>query len=127
MRNAVGIFVMLFAIAAVQAQTKVAHINSSLLMEAMPEADSIQKKLMKEQEQWQQILADKQSETRTKYESYLKQTEDPNASKAMLEIKAQEIENLQKQLYVHMTINRDYLCQYRMRQDVICECLHRMN
>ena len=98
MRNAVGIFVMLFAFVAVQAQTKVAHINSSQLIEAMPEADSIQKKLMKEQEQWQQILADKQSETRTKYESYLKQTEDPNAYKAMLEIKAQEIENLQKQL-----------------------------
>ena len=98
MRNAVGIFVMLFAFVAVQAQTKVAHINSSQLIEAMPEADSIQKKLMKEQEQWQQILADKQSETRTKYESYLKQTEDPNASKAMLEIKGQEIENLQKQL-----------------------------
>ena len=48
MRNAVGIFVMLFAFVAVQAQTKVAHINSSQLIEAMPEADSIQKKLMKE-------------------------------------------------------------------------------
>ena len=47
MRNAVGIFVMLFAFVAVQAQTKVAHINSSQLIEAMPEADSIQKKLMK--------------------------------------------------------------------------------
>ena len=48
MRNAVGIFVMLFAFVAVQAQTKVAHINSSQLIEAMPEADSIQKKLMKD-------------------------------------------------------------------------------
>jgi Skp family chaperone for outer membrane proteins len=45
MRNAVGIFVMLFAFVAVQAQTKVAHINSSQLIEAMPEADSIQKKI----------------------------------------------------------------------------------
>lgn len=97
MRKAVGIFVMLFAFAAVQAQTKVAHINSSELIEAMPEADSIQKKLMKEQDQWQQILADKQTETRAKYDAYLKLNEDPTASKAMLEIKAQEIENLQKQ------------------------------
>ncbi len=97
MRKTVVILVMLAAFGVAQAQTKVGHINSSELIEKMPQADSIQKKLAKEQEQWQQILADKENEAKMKYAAYTKSAEDPSASKAMLEIKAQEIENLQKQ------------------------------
>lgn len=82
---------------AVQAQTKVAHINSSELLEMLPEADSIQIKLEKEQEMWQRLLAGKQTEATNKYNGLMAIIDDPAVSKAEKEIKTQEVENLQKQ------------------------------
>ena len=97
MKKAIVILLMLCATIGAKAQTKVAHINSSELIEAMPEADSIQKKLLKEQEQWQLILSEKEKEAKTKYATLMQIIDDPNVSKSMKEIRTQEVENLQKQ------------------------------
>ena len=98
MKKAIVILLMLCATVGAKAQTKVAHINSSELIEAMPEADSIQKKLLKEQEQWQLILSEKEKEAKTKYATLMQIIDDPNVSKSMKEIRTQEVENLQKSI-----------------------------
>ncbi|MFB1003951.1 MAG: OmpH family outer membrane protein [Bacteroidia bacterium] len=97
MKKVLVILMMVCAAFAVQAQTKVGHINSSLLIESMPEADSIQKKLAVEQEQWKNIVDDKDREMRTKYAAFMEISEDPSVNKTLKEIKMQEVENLQKQ------------------------------
>lgn len=97
MRKVLVILMMVMAAVAVQAQTKVGHINSSELIESMPEADSIQKKLALEQEQWKKIVDEKELEVRTKYAAFMEISEDPNVPNTMKEIKMQEVENLQKQ------------------------------
>ncbi len=80
-----------------QAQTKVGHINSSELIEMMPEADSIQMKLTKEQEMWQRLLSDKQTEATQKYNALMAIIDNPAILDGEKEIKTQEVENLQKQ------------------------------
>ena len=97
MKKVLVILTMVCAAFTVQAQTKVGHINSSLLIESMPEADSIQKKLAVEQEQWKNIVDDKDREMRTKYAAFMEISEDPSVNKTLKEIKMQEVENLQKQ------------------------------
>jgi outer membrane protein len=97
MKKAIVIMLMLCGTIGAQAQTKIAHINSSALIEAMPEADSIQKKLLKEQEQWQFILSEKEKDAKIKYAALMKILDDPNVSKTLKEIQTQEVENLQKQ------------------------------
>lgn len=97
MRKVIVILTMVMAAVAVQAQTKVGHINSSELIESMPEADSIQMKLAKEQEQWKSILEDKDRDMRAKYAAFMEISEDPSVSATVKEIKMQEVENLQKQ------------------------------
>ena len=97
MKKVLVILTMVCAAFAVQAQTKVGHINSSLLIESMPEADSIQKKLAVEQEQWKNIVDDKDREMRTQYAAFMEISEDPSVNKTLKEIKMQEVENLQKQ------------------------------
>lgn len=82
---------------AAQAQTKVGHINSSELIEMLPEADSIQKQLMQVQEMWQRILAEKETEAKTKYNALMVIIDKPSVSNSEKEIKTQEVENLQKQ------------------------------
>ena len=82
---------------AVQAQTKVGHINSSNLIEMLPEADSIQKQLLQVQEMWQRILAEKETEAKTKYNALMVIMDKPSVSNSEKEIKTQEVENLQKQ------------------------------
>jgi outer membrane protein len=97
MKKAIVIMLMLCGTVGAQAQTKIAHINSSALIEAMPQADSIQKKLLMEQEQWQLILSEKEKEAKIKYAALMKILDDPNVSKTLKEIQTQEVENLQKQ------------------------------
>jgi outer membrane protein len=82
---------------AAQAQTKVGHINSSNLLEMLPEADSIQKQLAQVQEMWQRILAEKETEAKTKYNALMIIIDKPSVSNSEKEIKTQEVENLQKQ------------------------------
>jgi outer membrane protein len=97
MKKAIVIMLMLCGTIGAQAQTKVAHINRSALIETMPEADSIQKKLLKEQEQWQLILSEKEKDAQIKYTALMKILDDPNVPKTLKEIQTQEVENLQKQ------------------------------
>lgn len=97
MKKILVILVMVCAVSVVQAQTKVGHINSSELIDKMPEADSIQTVLLKEQEQWQSILAEKENEAKTKYAALMELADDPNVSNSVKEVKAQEVENLQQQ------------------------------
>jgi outer membrane protein len=88
--------VMCFA-AVAQAQSKIAHINSSELLDLLPETDSIQKRLQKEQEDWQNILQEKKTEATNKYNKLMEIADDPNVSQQVKEIKAKEVENLQIQ------------------------------
>ena len=83
MKKAIVIMLMLCGTIGAQAQTKVAHINRSALIETMPEADSIQKKLLKEQEQWQLILSEKENDAQIKYTALMKILDDPNVPKTL--------------------------------------------
>ena len=68
MKKIFSILMILCATVIAQAQTKVAHINSTELIESMPEADTISMKLEKVRQTWEALLAEKQKETQTKQE-----------------------------------------------------------
>jgi len=97
MKKVLVILTLVCSIFAAQAQTKVGHINSSNLLEMLPEADSIQKQLAQVQEMWQRILAEKETEAKTKYNALMIIIDKPSVSDSEKEIKTQEVENLQKQ------------------------------
>ena len=97
MKKVLVILALVCSIFAAQAQTKVGHINSSNLLEMLPEADSIQKQLAQVQEMWQRILAEKETEAKTKYNALMVIIDKPSVSDSEKEIKTQEVENLQKQ------------------------------
>jgi len=97
MKKVLVILALVCSTFAAQAQTKVGHINSSNLLEMLPEADSIQKQLAQVQEMWQRILAEKETEAKTKYSALMVIIDKPSVSDSEKEIKTQEVENLQKQ------------------------------
>lgn len=97
MKKVLVILTLVCSTFAAQAQTKVGHINSSNLLEMLPEADSIQKQLAQVQEMWQRILAEKETEAKTKYSALMVIIDKPSVSDSEKEIKTQEVENLQKQ------------------------------
>jgi outer membrane protein len=97
MKKVLVILALVCSTFAAQAQTKVGHINSSDLIEMLPEADSIQKQLLQVQEMWQRILAEKETEAKTKYNALMVIIDKPSVSDSEKEIKTQEVENLQKQ------------------------------
>ena len=85
------------AVFAAQAQTKVAHINSSELLEMLPETDSIQAKLVQTQEMWQNLLLEKENQAKLKYAELMKVIDDPSVDDGLKEYKTQEVESLQQQ------------------------------
>ena len=97
MKKVLVILVMMCVAVAVQGQTKVGHINSSELIDMLPEADSIQLKLNKEQEMWQRLLADKENDYNVKYAALMQIIDKPEVSDSEKEIKGKEVENIQKQ------------------------------
>jgi len=97
MKKVLVILVMMCAAVAVQAQTKVGHINSSELIDMLPEADSIQKQLEKEQQMWQRLLSDKENEYNVKYTAFMKIVDNPEVSDSEKEIKGKEVETIQLQ------------------------------
>ena len=97
MKKVLVILTLVCSTFAAQAQTKVGHINSSNLLEMLPETDSIQKQLVQVQEMWQRILAEKETEAKTKYNALMIIIDKPSVSDSEKEIKTQEVENLQKQ------------------------------
>lgn len=86
---------MVFAGIAAQAQTKIAHINSTELLELMPEMKQIEEKIAASRKQWETVLLQKQDEFRTKLADAQKMAEDQSASKGLLEVKQKELEQLQ--------------------------------
>ena len=62
MKKVFSILIILCATVISQAQTKVAHINSSELIELMPETDTISMKLEKIRQTWETLLTEKQKE-----------------------------------------------------------------
>ena len=59
MKKVFSILMILCVTVIAQAQTKVAHINSTELIESMPEADTISMKLEKVRQTWEALLASK--------------------------------------------------------------------
>ena len=77
------------------AQTKVGHINSSELIEQMPDADTIQQILEKEQALWQEILKGKEEEYVKNVQKYQEKADDPATPPQMLELYAKEAQQTQ--------------------------------
>ena len=98
MKKVFSILIILCVTIISQAQTKVAHINSTELMQSMPEADTISMKLEKIRQTWETLLAEKQKETQVKYQSLMEIIDDESIPTSVKEVKTQEIDNLQKQL-----------------------------
>ena len=95
MKKAIIVFALIVAAFTVNAQSKIGHINTSELIEMMPQTDTVQKKLQSIQAQWEQILAEKDAEMQAKYQALVKLSEDPNTSLEILELKKSELEKLQ--------------------------------
>jgi outer membrane protein len=74
------------------AQSKIAHINSSELMNAMPEMKDFEKKLKDYEGVLRAQLETMQTELQTKYQEYVTDTTSPPA---IMEIKKKKLEDLQ--------------------------------
>jgi outer membrane protein len=85
------LFTLLAGMAAANAQTKVAHINSGELMQIMPEMKDIQEKVEKRQQQYQTQLLNMQQDIQKKSMELQKDTTSPLP---VLEIKQKELEDL---------------------------------
>lgn len=95
MKKAIVVLALIFGAFTVNAQSKLGHINTSELIEQMPQTDSIQKKLLAIQAQWEEILKEKEVELQTKIQAYQKLASDPNANPQIIEVKRSELEKLQ--------------------------------
>ncbi|MFM9945534.1 MAG: OmpH family outer membrane protein [Bacteroidia bacterium] len=74
------------------AQSKIAHINSGELMQAMPEMKDFEKKLKDYEAVLRAQLETMQNELQVKYDDYIKDTTSPPA---IMEIKKKKLEDLQ--------------------------------
>jgi len=74
------------------AQSKIAHINSSELMNVMPEMKDFEKKLKDYEGVLRAQLETMQTELQTKYQAYVTDTTSPPA---IMEIKKKKLEDLQ--------------------------------
>ena len=77
----------------VNAQTKVAHINLSELMNAMPEMKDFEKKMKDYEGVLRAQLETMQAELQTKYQSYITDTTSPPA---IMEIKKKKRKNFSR-------------------------------
>jgi len=81
-------------------------------------------KLEKVRQTWEALLAEKQKETQTKYQSLMEIIDDESVPTSVKEVKTQEIENLQKQ-YQEMQKNRFRCNAKRARVSsyaIVCTC-----
>jgi len=74
------------------AQSKIAHINSSELMNSMPEMKDFEKKLKVYETQLRAQLEEMQTQLQTDYKAYMEDTISPQA---IMEIKKKKLEDLQ--------------------------------
>ena len=93
MKKVIVILAIVCSAFVAQAQTKVAHINRTELIQSMPEFSTIKDKLAAETSEWQSLIKEKEDEIRAKYEKY--KVQEATLSPEMLEIKAAELEKLQ--------------------------------
>lgn len=96
MKKVIVILTVVCSAFAAQAQTKVAHINRTELIQSMPEFATIRDSITAESNEWQSMLDEKKAEIYTKYEKYKEQ--EAKMSPQMLEIKAAELDKLQEEL-----------------------------
>jgi outer membrane protein len=87
--TAVAVITMLIG---ANAQSKIAHINSAELMQAMPEMKDFEKKLQDYEGVLRAQLETMQTELQTKYQQYMTDTASPPA---IMEIKKKKLEDLQ--------------------------------
>lgn len=81
-----------------QASLKLGHIDSRLVLTAMPETDSAQKKIEKEATAMQKTLEELQVEFNKKYEEYLKLANDGTTSQLILSTKEEELQTTQQRI-----------------------------
>ncbi len=86
-----------------QAPVKLGHINSQLLLAAMPETDSAQRILERSQQQMQETLDALQVEFNKKYEEYLKLVNEPTTGNLILRTKEEELSTLQQRAQTFQT------------------------
>lgn len=96
MKKVIIVLVLIFGAFMGNAQTKIGHINTTELIEMMPEKDSIQVKLKGIQQQWEEILGEKEQEYNTKMQALVKLAENPDASPQIIELKQKELQALEK-------------------------------
>jgi outer membrane protein len=70
MKRSFGVFVICLAAVFAQAQSKIAHINSEAIMQALPEAIDAQKSLDVLVGQWEAELQKMQAEWKRKFDEY---------------------------------------------------------
>jgi len=85
-------FAALVIFAGVNAQSKIAHVNTSELMNAMPEMKEFEKKLKDHETLLRAQLEEMQTELQTNYTAYMQDTVSPQA---IMEIKKKKLEDLQ--------------------------------
>lgn len=85
-------FAALLMVAGVNAQSKIAHVNTSELMNAMPEMKEFEKKLKDHETLLRAQLEEMQTELQTNYAAYMQDTTSPQA---IMEIKKKKLEDLQ--------------------------------
>jgi len=98
---AVAVFMITGAMG--QATLKIGHINSKILLQAMPESDSASKKLEKSYKEIQSTLEGIQLEFNKKYEDYLKLTQDGTTGQLILKTKEEELNTLQQRMQTFQT------------------------
>lgn len=96
MKKVIIVLVLIFGAFMSNAQTKVGHINTTELIEMMPEKDSIKIKLESIQKQWEEILAEKEQEFNTKMAALEAMAKKPDASPTIIELKQTELQQLQQ-------------------------------
>lgn len=94
MKKVIVILALVCSVFAVQAQTKVGHVNFSALVEMMPEADSIQAKLQTATAQWQQMLQDRELDYGKAVKELEAMSQNPATQKEVLEVRSQEVQKL---------------------------------
>jgi outer membrane protein len=79
-----------------QSTLKLGHINSQLVLSAMPEMDSAQKQLQREVASIEKTVDELRVEFNKKYEDYTKLANDPNTSALILRTKEEELQSIQQ-------------------------------
>ena len=87
MKKVLIILALIFGANTLYAQTKIAHINVPLLLEVMPERDTIQNKLLAIESEWQSLLKDQETAIVALEEELVAMQNNPMTNPAIFEAK----------------------------------------